>query len=113
MTMIKRIALKATAITAVLLTVLLAGLPVAADAEEVTIEEVNEMRAGAGLEPLAGELSTDIPLLLSECEKGIEASCVLLQALIDTYAPDHPPVTPGPDGEAPATRGGSENEVTL
>lgn len=100
--------LKTAVLGIVLAAALFGGMTGAAAAVVVTLDQVNDLRAGLGLAPLEGNTATDVPLLAEECERGIEPSCAILQALIEQFAPAHPPLAPGPDSDAPGERGHGE-----
>lgn len=85
-----------------------------ATAEVFTIDQLNEMRAAVNLPPLSGELSTDLPMLQGECDQGIEDSCILKDAVIDSVMPSQPGNQEIP--EQPGTRGapdGPEVQVKI
>ena len=83
---------------------LLMGLLAAANAAQitVTVDQLNKMRADAGLKPLSGEMASDIPMLQNECEQGIEDSCTVLNSIVEQFSPSHPQITP--DSQVPTTQ---------
>lgn len=99
------LSLKTAVLIVLLAAVLFLGMFGDAGAVVVTLDQMNNLRAGLGLAPLQGNTAADIPMLAEECERGIESSCTILQALIEQFAPEHPPVIPGPDGAPPEGAG--------